>query len=255
MTKYNNVMRHVTVTPEMRERVLHNVEAARATGGKEPAADGKKTDNRRVTDISEYQRKKAQQKASDGRNENTGKKVSRAVIRWFPLAAAACLVLIVGIGVGNSYNNNGTVGSNGGDMVTSQGFEDCASLEQLEEKVGFDVPDLSGDMPFDVKQTVYSNVFGAARVSWNGDGDRYIELNKAVDEGYDISGDNNEYEETETYRAGGVIDVTTKGNSGFVSLATWSYDGYAYALSFGQPVDKNTAYELALKACGKFHEP
>ena len=219
MAKYNEVMSRVAVTPEMRERVLSNVENARAA------------------------------------KINSKKKISRTIIRWFPLAAAACLVLIVGIGVGNVYkDNNESVGTSN-DAATSQGLEDCASLDQLCEKVGFDVPDLSADIPFEVKQTVYSNVFGAARDSWNGDGDRYIELNKAVDEGYDISGDNNEYEETETYRAGGVIDVTTKGNSGFVSLATWSYDGYAYALSFGQPVDKNTAYELALKACGKFHEP
>lgn len=215
MTKYNNVMQRVTVTPEMRERVLANVEAAR------------------IAKI------------------NQKKKVSRALIRWFPLAAAACLVLIVGIGVGNTYNNNGTVGNGGNDAVTSEGLEDCASLEQLEEKVGFDVADLSADIPFEVKQTVYTNVFGAARVSWNGDGDQYIELDKAVDEGVDISGDNNDYEEVETYMAGGVINVTTKGNNGTVSLATWTYDGYAYALSFGPAVDKDTAYELTLKACGK----
>lgn len=221
MAKYNEVMSRVAVTPEMRERVLSNVENARAA------------------------------------KINNKKKISRTIIRWFPLAAAACLVLIVGIGVGNSYNNNGTVGSNGGDMVTSQGLEDCASLDQLSEKVGFDVPDLSADIPFEVKQTVYTDVFGVARVSYNGADDTYIELDKGLDEGYDVSGDNNDYENTFEVSASGYSDVkiTMKGNGDSVSLATWTYDGYAYALSFGQPVDKNTAYELALKACGKFHEP
>lgn len=253
MAKYNEIMGRVHVTPQMRERVLQNVEAARAAGAEEMGA-GKQTEgeDRRITDISEFQRKKAaEQPDAAGRS---AKKISRAVRRWFPLAAAACLVLIVGIGVGRIYQKNTSVGSDGNDMVTGGGFEDCASLEQLEEKVGFDVPDLSIDMPFEVRQTVYADVFGAARVSWEGDGEQFIELNKALDEGVDISGDSNEYAETEIYKAGGVIDVTTKGDHGTVSLATWTCDGYAYALSFGPAVEKGTAFELALKACGRWQE-
>ncbi len=118
MAKYNEVMSRVAVTPEMRERVLSNVENARAA------------------------------------KINNKKKISRTIIRWFPLAAAACLVLIVGIGFGNVYkDNNESVGTSN-DAATSQGLEDCASLDQLCEKVGFDVPDLSADIPFEVKQTV-----------------------------------------------------------------------------------------------------
>lgn len=241
MAKYNEIMSRVRVTPGMRERVLSGVEVARAAGAEDLTRD---TEQNNVTDISIYEKKrteKAQKKVA-------GRESSNAFRRWFPLAAAACLVLIVGIGVGNVYNNNGGTPN---DAVTSSGFEDCASLEQLEDQVGFDVEDLSSDMPFEVRQTVYTNVFGAARVSWEGDGEQFVELNKAVDEGSDISGDNNEYAEEETFQAGGVIDVTTKGDHGTVSLATWTCDGYAYALSFGPAVDKDTAYKLALKACGK----
>ncbi len=244
MAKYNEIMSRVRVTPEMRERVLANVETARAAGAEELTQDTDRQNN--ITDAAAFEKKRAErqtgtQRANGGRRTETLK-------RWFPLAAAACLVLVLGIGVSTVYKNNESTPN---DAVTSAGLEDCVSLEELSEKVGFGVPDLSSDMPFEVRQTVYTNVFGAARVSWEGDGEQFVELNKAVDEGSDISGDNNEYAEEETFQAGGVIDVTTKGDHGTVSLATWTCDGYAYALSFGPAVDKDTAYKLALKACGK----
>ena len=216
MAKYNEVMSRVAVTPEMRERVLSNVENARAA------------------------------------KINSKKKISRTIIRWFPLAAAACLVLIVGIGVGNVYkDNNESVGTSNDD-ATSQGLEDCASLDQLCEKVGFDVPDLSADIPFEVKQTVYTDVFGVARVSYNGADDTYIELDKGLDEGYDVSGDNNDYENTFKVSVSGYSDVkiTMKGNGDSVSLATWTCDGYAYALCFSPGVDRDTATDLVIKAGG-----
>ena len=46
----------------------------------------------------------------------------------------------------------------------------------------------------------------------------------------DISGDYNEYAETETVSDGG-IDVLLKGDAGLVKLAVWTNDGYAYSVS------------------------
>ena len=46
----------------------------------------------------------------------------------------------------------------------------------------------------------------------------------------DVSGDYNEYAETETVDAGGV-SVTMKGENGLVKLAVWANGDYSYALS------------------------
>ena len=46
----------------------------------------------------------------------------------------------------------------------------------------------------------------------------------------DISGDYNEYAETETVSVGG-IDVLLKGDAGLVKLAVWTNDGYTYSVS------------------------
>ena len=46
----------------------------------------------------------------------------------------------------------------------------------------------------------------------------------------DVSGDYNEYAETETVDAGGV-SVTMKGENGLVKLAVWTNGDYSYALS------------------------
>lgn len=46
----------------------------------------------------------------------------------------------------------------------------------------------------------------------------------------DVSGDYNEYAETETVDAGGV-SVTMKGENGLVKLAIWTNGDYSYALS------------------------
>ena len=46
----------------------------------------------------------------------------------------------------------------------------------------------------------------------------------------DISGDYNEYAETETVSVGG-IDVLLKGDAELVKLAVWTNDGYAYSVS------------------------
>ena len=63
----------------------------------------------------------------------------------------------------------------------------------------------------------------------------------------DISGDYNEYAESETVSAGG-IDVLIKGDAGLVKLAVWTNDGYAYSVSSeaGLTADEMTALVSAV---------
>ena len=50
----------------------------------------------------------------------------------------------------------------------------------------------------------------------------------------DISGDYNEYTDVQTVTIGDVT-VTLKGNSGMVSTAIWTADGYSYAVLYEEP--------------------
>ena len=54
----------------------------------------------------------------------------------------------------------------------------------------------------------------------------------------DVSGDYNEYAETETVDAGGV-SVTMKGKNGLVKLAIWTNGNYSYALSVESGLSQN----------------
>ena len=59
----------------------------------------------------------------------------------------------------------------------------------------------------------------------------------------DISGDYNEYEETETADIGGA-SVTMKGADGLVNLATWTNGDYSYALSAADGLSQSDAAAL-----------
>ena len=126
---------------------------------------------------------------------------------------------------------------------------ECASLDELSKSVGFEVPDLTESIPYEVRSTTYSDVFGIARVDYDGDGEQRVELSMGKDDGTDVSGDSNEYASVETADVGG-ITVTLKGDHGAVSLATWTSGGYAYALSFGPSRDRETV-ETLVRACGE----
>lgn len=54
----------------------------------------------------------------------------------------------------------------------------------------------------------------------------------------DVSGDYNEYAETETVDAGGV-SVTMKGENGLVKLAVWTNGDYSYVLSVESGLSQN----------------
>ena len=191
MAKYNEIMSRVSVTPEMRERVLSNV-----------------AEHRRL-----------RQKSSA---ENV--KYIRGWMRWIPAVAAACFLLVIGLQI---YHIN-QPGTEPIDVATDSIVE-YSSLEELEMAMGFDIPSLD-ELPFDVTEAVYTNSFGIARVDYYGAAGENITLSKAKDDGADISGDYNEYTSVTEENTNG-ITVTLKGNEDSYSLATWTEGEYAYAVS------------------------
>lgn len=65
-------------------------------------------------------------------------------------------------------------------------------------------------------------------------GDDRLFIRKAGGDG-DISGDYNEYDESWTVTVGGAA-VRLRGSGGMVSVATWTRDGFTYAVDLDRPM-------------------
>lgn len=191
MAKYNEIMSRVSVTPEMRERVLSNV----------------------------AEHRQLKQKSSAGNVKNI-----RGWMRWFPAVAAACFLLVVGLQI---YHINQPTDEP--VYVTSEGITEYASLTELEKAVGFDMPELEA-LPFETAETMYTNAFGIARIDYYGSSEERITISKGKDDGTDVSGDYNEYSSVIEETVDG-ITVTLKGNEESYNLAIWTDGEYAYAIS------------------------
>ena len=202
MAKYNEIMSRVSVTPEMRERVLAGV----------------------------AEHRQLKQKTTAGNVKNI-----RKWVRWVPAVAAACFLLVIGLQI---YHINQTTDEP--NDVASEGVTEYASLAELEKAVGFDMPELEA-LPFKKAETMYTNASGIARIDYYGSSEESITISKGKDDGTDISGDYNEYSSVSEETIGGVT-VTLKGNDGEFNLAAWTDDGYAYAVSSypGMSSDKMT---------------
>lgn len=203
MAKYNEIMSRVSVTPEMRERVLSNV----------------------------AEHRKLKQKSSAGNVKN-----NRRWMRWFPAVAAACFLLVVGLQI---YHINQPTDEPIDEA--SEGITEYASLTELEEAVGFDMPELEA-LPFETAETLYTNAFGIARIDYHGSSEECITISKSKNDGTDVSGDYNEYSSVIEETVDG-ITVTLKGNEESYNLAIWTDGEYAYAIS----ANPGISYEIIMK--------
>ena len=203
MAKYNEIMSRVSVTPEMRERVLSNVDKHR----------------------------QLKQKSSAGNVKN-----NRGWMRWVQALAAACFLLVVGLQI---YHINQPTDEP--IDVASEGITEYASLTELEEAVGFDMPELE-TLPFEKAETVYTNAFGIARINYYGSSEECITISKGKDDGTDVSGDYNEYASVIEEPVDS-ITVTLKGNEESYNLAIWTDGEYAYAIS----AKPGISYETVMK--------
>lgn len=107
-------------------------------------------------------------------------------------------------------------------------FTDFDTLAEAEKQTGFYItlPDTIGSSNNKIYRAMNDEMLEVIYV--NGE-DETGRIRKARGS-EDISGDYNEYAETETVSVGG-IDVLLKGDAGLVKLAVWTNDGYAYSVS------------------------
>lgn len=216
--KYNELMSRITVTPQMKERVIQNVRM--------------------------HRQEKAEMEGSS--RASGGSRKVLPLWRYLPAVMAACLVLVCGIVLQKSRPiQPHTEETSGIDLVYS-GIEEYSSPEELEDAVGFSMKEaetLTENLPFAAKQTAYSNAAGIARIDYTSPEGEVITFSKAADDGTDISGDYTEYGAVSEETIGNV-SVTIKGDRDQVNLAEFSKDGYAYAIDAMEGISREAMIRM-----------
>ena len=208
---YNDIMKNVEVTDEMRSRILHNISAEAAAGDK----------------TIEY------------KNDQDRKKSSNKIIQWKKtFVAVACMALLVTCGaimknadIHNNKENNGNYGMAAGPVAD---IEECGSAEELSSMAGFTVqaPD---NIPFELTSVSYTWRWNElAQIDCYGDNNS-VSYRKAVGND-DISGDYSEYGYVWNRTIKG-RDILLKGNNDLIYLAVWTYEGYTYSISVSGGID------------------
>lgn len=192
---YQEIMEHVEVTPQMRDRILENI---------------------RHADLTER------------------KPVVFRNYRKLAAAAATFLVLLVaGIALApvlqNSGQNDQTPDEN--VQVVWQ-CEEWDSAKELAKAVGFDVTAVKG-LPFEPEQITYLSIGeDLAEINYTAGTDGACYRKSPGTE--DNSGNYNEFSSCKAVNVG-AYEIMLKGNDEGYELALWSDGAYAYSLSFAQP--------------------
>lgn len=145
--------------------------------------------------------------------------------------------------------NSGTSESAGGKQEEQQSqianpFVDCSSASEAAELAGFEVTFPEAVPGY--SHRAYQAVEGQMVQCIYSEGDQKVLVRKAVDDGSeDISGDYNEYSQvTEAVVRG--ITVMEKGENDLVHVATWSLDGYLFAIDADAGLDAATVEEIVI---------
>lgn len=161
--KYDEIMKRIEVTPEMRRRILDNIQDI---------------------DLSE---------------KKTVKVIRPRWKQFGTLAACFALVLVGALTLPRMLPSNpppaNIVGNPVGDIVQA------ASVQELSQTVGFDVADLE-HLPFTPEQTTYLAYWKSmAEINYSGEGQTAVYRKAPGDS--DVSGDFNEYSAETVIQAGG----------------------------------------------------
>ena len=154
------------------------------------------------------------------------------------LMSAAIALSIAACGAGKPTGGNPANKSN---VEIPNPFVDCETMEEAQEKAGFDMalPDTIDGYDSRKISVIEKELISVIFVN---DKDGQICFRKGVGE-KDVSGDFNQYAETEQIDMGGTT-ITLKGSDGKVNLAVWTKDGYAFSISSTDGLSKVTMTDL-----------
>ena len=198
--RYDQLMDKIELTPEMKQRILHNIEQVEL---------------------------------------DTAAPVQANVVRFQTfkkyLPAAACIAVLL-LGAVTLPNLIRSPQEDSPDIMTPN-FEiiTVSSLQDLSDTLGFEMEELTG-LPFtvnDVTYTAYGTEMG--EICYTGT-DETVMLRKSPGAD-DISGDYNEYNSIEEINIDS-RQITLKGNDDTYVLAIWNDSTYSYSISFSNSITK-----------------
>ena len=206
MSKYNEIMKKVNVTDEMKSRILGNID--------------------------EYFSKK----------KNAGKK--SFYLAFCGVAAAALLMIIVrpwDNNVAGPINPGINSVGEGSTVLGVNPIQDYASAEELSKAAGFNVPEIKS-LPFKPSETEYMTLGeGFAQITYLSDDDRLI-YRKSTDK-EDNSGNYNPYDYVGEVSVND-IKVTVKGTKEALYLAFWNDGTYEHSISAEKAEDKDVMIKM-----------
>lgn len=188
--KYQEIMEHIEVSPEMRERILRKLQ-----------------------------------------NIHPVRFTTRTLRMWVPLAAAACLILVIGAvqfrqTLSPRLPDEESFSSVGAGMP---GEEIRANLGELSALAGFPIPDIADAIPFSVEETRFSMLWDdLAQAVYAGTEGREISFRVSAGT-EDNSGVYEDYSDVEEWSVGNA-SVTVKGNDGQYALAVWTTETMSYSI-------------------------
>lgn len=208
MSKYNEIMEHIELTDEMRERIIGNVFAKRK--------------RRRIS-----------------RMLSAGIAAAACIAIVFSSVA-----VMKNTGKLKKNPDKPIVEATAptGDTAGTYGAATYISAAELSDYFGVDICDIT-KLPFEVKTVSYSIMFDSfAEIDYCGDSeDCCFRIGKDTE---DISGEYDEFTTIETETVNG-REVTLKGYGDSYRIALWVKDGHFYSVSLSNGTDKDKLLEIA----------
>ena len=226
MSKYNEIMEHIELNDEMRERIIGNIGARQK----------RKRINTAVKMISAaaaclviavgaaalLNRDKPPQTPDDS-SPNVAKKDEGVIVA-------------------------GSVDSEDGQTQYGFDVQEYGGVQELSDTFGVELHDIT-DLPFEVAEQSYSVMSGDfAEINYNGANGEYCCIRAGKDT-EDISGDYNEYGTVKEKDIDGTT-VTFKENDKKYYLAVWIKDGHFYSVSLSEGTDEQKITELVRDVIG-----
>jgi len=151
-----------------------------------------------------------------------------------------CIAAALSFTACSGGNTDSTTGSSSGSVQIANPIVDCDTLEDAAELTGFDMtaPDAIGEFTDCTIQVINNELIQV--IYQNGYNQICVRKASGSD---DISGDYNEYAESNTVSVGD-LQVTMKGADGTVNVAVWTNDGYSYSVQTASGLSSSAMSDL-----------
>ena len=189
--RLNRIMGHIEVTPEMRQRILANIQSMDLT----PATRGNAI-------------------------------YLPWLKRYFAVAACLAVMLAGGVLLSQRFWSDPMEPPPHGATEPDGHYIPAESAEDLSRIALFSIEDLQ-DLPFEPDKTIYSFHSGIAQIWYQGESQEII-YRKGFGKS-DVSGINEDFAQTEVVEAGRQ-EITLKGDGDIFTLAIWHDEQFSYSI-------------------------